>query len=459
MADWLPELGKGGKPVYLAIADAIADDIRSGRLVQDDQLPPQRLLAERLGVDFTTVSRAYAEARRRGLVMGRVGQGTFVQTEILPRPMAEPSVIDMTMNAPPQPDDPPLIARMRREMSSLALQIEPRRLLGYRDYAGSAQDRAAGVSWLRTRLPDLTVERLLVCPGAQGAILALFSMLAKPGESLCVEVLTYPGARAVAAQLGIRLIGLEMDRDGITPDSFRAACLDHQPKALYCTPTLHNPTTLTMPLARRQALVAVAREFSVPIIEDDAYGRLVEDGPPPLAQLAPELTYHVAGLAKCLAPALRIAYLAVPDSRHAARVAAALRATLLMASPISAALAARWITSGTAQAMRDAIRAEAARRQTLARQILPAGCYQASAESLHLWLSLPERWPRPEFVAALRSRGLIVAGSDAFAVGQAPPEALRLCLGTLNGAEETAQALGAVADLMEQSPALASAVI
>ena len=64
---WQPDLANRSKPVYLAIADAIADDVRSGRLAAGHRLPPQRALAVRLEVDLTTVSRAYGEARRRGL--------------------------------------------------------------------------------------------------------------------------------------------------------------------------------------------------------------------------------------------------------------------------------------------------------------------------------------------------------------------------------------------------------
>ena len=460
---WLPEIRKGGKPIYLAIADAIGQDIARGRLSLDDRLPPQRFLADQLGLDLTTVSRAYAEAGRRGLVIGRVGQGTFVcRPTALPPPSEARSpggVMDMTMNAPPLPNDPPLIARMRRDMAEMAMQIDLRTLIGYRDYAGSAHDRKAGLRWLNPRLPDLTPERLLICPGTQGAILALFSLLARPGETVCSEALTYPGAKAAAAQLGLQLIGLPMDGDGIDPDGFRIACQTHAPKALYCNPTQHNPTTLTMPLKRRQALVAIAREFGVPIIEDDAYGMIPLAGPPPLAALAPELTYHVSGLAKCVAPALRIAYLAVPDARHAARVSAVLRATMLMASPISSALATRWINGGTAQDMLRAIRAEAVARQTLATQILPLGSFDAAPDSSHLWLRLPSSWPRAQFVTALHGRNMVVAGSDAFAVTLPPPEALRLCLGTLHDRGECAEALGIIADLLGQSPAVTAAFI
>src|SRR5271168_2537090 len=80
MDDWMPALSLDGRPRYVAIAEAIAADIKSGRLGGDDRLPPQRTLARKLGVDFTTVARGYVEAQKRGLIESRVGQGTFVRS-------------------------------------------------------------------------------------------------------------------------------------------------------------------------------------------------------------------------------------------------------------------------------------------------------------------------------------------------------------------------------------------
>ncbi len=79
MQDWTPNLTTSDKPHYLAIADAIAEDIRSGRLSASDRLPPQRKLARRLDIDFTTVARGYLEAQKRGLIESHVGRGTFVR--------------------------------------------------------------------------------------------------------------------------------------------------------------------------------------------------------------------------------------------------------------------------------------------------------------------------------------------------------------------------------------------
>lgn len=484
--DWTPKIGKTGKALYIAIADAMADDIAGGMLKDGDQLPPQRSLADRLGMDFSTISRAYAEARRRGLVVGRVGQGTFVKAA-RQNGQGEGSsangrraLIDMSMNAPPLPDDPLLIRRLSAGMASAVGALDARMLSAYGDPGGAEPDRAAGRQWLAERMPESDIGTVLVCPGAQGALMAVLSCLARPGHVIAAEALCYPGIRSIAAHLGLELRGLAMDKDGIIPAAFRHQCQTERPQALYCNPTLHNPTGITWSNARRAEIAALAREYGVPIIEDDAYGALPLSGPRPLAHYAPDLTYYIAGLAKCVSPALRIAYLSVPKARQLAPVIAALRGTSLMASPLLTAIATQWIGDGTARMVRDAIRAEAAERMALAVQLLPPGglngypfpgayappfgqpaAPQDPAElpdpvaqgrdgAFHFWLSAPAGWRTGDFAAYLRGAGVLAASGEAFAATSQTPVAdgVRLCLGVPASLAETRQMLGDIAALM-----------
>ena len=85
MVSWQPRLEVGSGPKYLAIAEALLSDIHSGRLKPGDRLPPQRLLAKALGVDLTTVTRAFNEARRQGLIEAKTGRGSFVRRRIVTR--------------------------------------------------------------------------------------------------------------------------------------------------------------------------------------------------------------------------------------------------------------------------------------------------------------------------------------------------------------------------------------
>ncbi len=456
---WARSIKKSDGPVYLAIANAIGEEIAAGRLAAGTRLTAQRALAELLGLDFTTVSRAYTEVQRRGLTDGRVGQGTYVrQARVAPTRAVANEVVDMGMNQPPMFDDADLTARMWSGIAELERSAGQSLLLRYQETAGTSADRAIGAQWLSRRLPAITADNVILCPGAQGALQAVTSVLAAPGDAICAESLTYPGFRSLAAHLRIRLVEVPMDAQGIDPQAFERICRSEKPKALYCVPTLHNPTTITLSLPRRNALIAVARQFGIPIIEDDAYGALPRAPLPPLAALAPELVFHVAGLAKCLSPALRIAYLAVPDGRSAGRVMAALRASALMVSPLTATIASRWIESGTADDVLNAIRGETRARQAIAAELLPAEAVRTNAEGFHLWLSLSEPWTRGEFVERLRSSSVGVVASDAFALGHVP-QAVRLGLGAAATRDELRRGLRIVADILEQSPAMSSMVV
>src|SRR6185369_2734660 len=100
--------------------------------------------------------------------------------------------------------------------------------------------------------------------------------------------------------------------------------------------------------------------------------------------------YHIAGLSKCLSPALRIAYLVLPDARIQARAADAIRAFAGMASPFSAAIVTRWMGEGVADAVLAAIRGETSARQAIAAKLLPAA--KSDPECFHAWLPLPDGW-------------------------------------------------------------------
>jgi DNA-binding transcriptional MocR family regulator len=456
---WTPVVRKSDGPVYLAIADALSSDILSGVLPEGTRLPTQRSLAEALSIDFTTVTRAYAEARRRGLVEGRVGQGTYVRAKpVAVEQSAATGVIDMSMNLPPRFDDAGLVARMWSGIASLESSGGLDLLLRYQEPGGTVADRSAGALWLAPRLSALSPEQVMICPGVQGALLAVVGLLAAPGDTICAESLTYPGFRSLAAHLRIRLVPVEIDEHGVIPESFDSVCRTDKPKALYCTPTLHNPTTATMPLKRREAIVTIARKHRVPIIEDDAYGMLPRETPTPLAALAPELVYYIAGVAKCMSPALRVAYVVPPDVRSTKRLAGAIRSLTSMTSPLTAAVATRWIQNGTADAIVAAIRDETAARQEIASALLPPSAFLASPEGFHLWLPIPPPWTRAEFTTRLRLLGIGVVGSDAFALGPAP-EAVRLGLGAPASREELRRSLQIVADLVDEQPALSSMVV
>ncbi len=464
MKNWHPDLSRSSSPRYIAIADLIELDLRSGILAAGDRLPPQRVLAKRLNIDFTTVARGYVEAQKRGLVDSHVGRGTFVTgrrekergdfvLDAAPDPRRA-AAIDFSMNLPPEPNDPDLVARMREGMSVVAADLVS--LLRYQGFGGSGMDKEAAAAWLGRRGLNPGPERIFVTPGAHPALLAIFGLLAKPGETVLSENITYPGMRSIAAQLRLNLAGLPMDEDGILPDAFAESCERLQPRALYLNPTLQNPLTLTIPQGRRGAIAAVARKYRVPIIEDDAYGFVPLSGPAPMAAIAPDVTWHIGGLAKCIGAGLRLAFVVAPDTRTIWPFVSAMRSSTVMASPLTMALATRWIEDGTADGILHFIRTEAAVRQEMVADILPASRYRSDPISFNIWLPLGNGWTRATFGGHMRNAGIGVVASDAFTVEGAAPEAVRVCLGGPISRDALKGALDFMAHALEGPPEMAA---
>lgn len=445
---WNPAGRIGSGPLYRAIADVIASDIANGQLRSGDRLPTHRALAALLGIDLTTVTRAYGEARVRGLVDTAVGRGTFVRERVVIPPAVRAVELDLSMNIPPRPLGVDLQAMLANTMAAVTRRADLLRLLSYQPAGGALADRAAGAAWLAPVLPNVTAERVLITGGAQAALAALLSALVRPGRVVLSGHYTYPGFRAAAAALGRGLRGVAMDADGIRPDALAATAAMGDVDALYLTPTLHNPTTATLPLERRQAIVDIARHYGISIIEDDAYGRLPENPLPPLAALGPDIVWHVATLAKVLTPGLRLAYVVAPDATRASQGRAALRAVAQMPPPLSVATASAWISDGTAESILRGVRAEAVARQQLAARLLPRALVSAKAEGHHLWLGLPPGWTEADFVAAARRAGAALVPGSAFAVGEAGGCHVRVALGAAPDHVSLSLALENIAELL-----------
>src|SRR5215210_621112 len=212
---WTPRLPADTQPLYAAIADAIADDAESGRLAAGSRLPTHRALATTLGVDVTTVSRAYAEARRRGLVVGHVGRGTYIRgPRVTGEARVTASLIDLTVNLPPEPSET-CDAAMRRSLSDLARSPQIATLLAYAPVGGRTEHREAGVTWCTARGVPAAVDRVVVCGGAQQALTSILSAHCEPGDVVLMEALAYPGFLAAARLLRLRVVGVAMDRDGL----------------------------------------------------------------------------------------------------------------------------------------------------------------------------------------------------------------------------------------------------
>ncbi len=418
------------RPAYLLIADIIADGINSGEFQPRDRLPPLRDLAALLAINYTTATRGYAEARRRGLIDSRPGMGSFIRGKVPSVPLNGGSSYEMTMNSPIEPGEE-LAQAIAAGAINLFTQKNILALLRYQDFGGLADDKAMAKVWLEKQLPPVSIDEILVTPGIHSALVGLLTLLCRHGGSVCVSDLIYPGLKAIASQLNITLQSLPCDEDGPLPRAFEHQCQTGNIRALYVNPTIQNPTTLTLPLRRREALADVALRYSIPVIEDEAYAALATQHIASFSELIPELTWYLTGMSKCFGPGLRTAFVKGPGKRNTQLLAGALRALNVMASPLTNALAAQWIQEGTADRVLQSVRAESTIRQKIAANILKEFSYRATPEGFHLWLLLPRHfnWNPAEMAVQLRDLGVSAVSSAAFCTDNNPPDAIRICLG------------------------------
>jgi DNA-binding transcriptional MocR family regulator len=436
---WVPDIGRSGLPSYLAIVDAIGDAICTGRLRPGDVLPTHRLLADLLGLNVSTVTRAYREAGKRRLVGGEVGRGTYVLGvaseaalfALAHRP--EGGVIDLSLNIPP-------VAMRDLDLGEAFSRLGPgeaARLLHYPSPHDTLVHRREASAWLRRRGVEPDPGCMAICAGAQHAMTTAIGLFPEYHEIAC-EALVYPGLKAAARQLERRLHAMPMDAEGVRPDGLEAACRAGLRLAVV-SPTLHNPTTATMGLERRQRLVAIARKHDAILVEEDVYGLLPEGGPPPLAALAPERVVYLTGLSKTLAPALRIGYLVLPPAL-AGRLREAEPHTTWYVSALTLALATRWFQDGTAWRRLLHQRRELAARFRICQKQL-GHAWRGEEHCPHVWLTAPPGGSA-DFTRRAQAAGVVVVPAAVFAVGRPASDGVRISIGSAASRATLAEGLG-----------------
>jgi DNA-binding transcriptional MocR family regulator len=415
--------GHGAK--YKRLAESMEVGILDGSIESGAKLPPHRNLADRLGVTIGTVSRAYAELERMGLVVARVGDGTFVRQRDMERKRdtgfsnfveERPEQFDMSRNMHIPGLETSLLAQ-----SLMDLAHDPQTLAEltlYTPDAGLPRYRQAGADWLAHGDFQPQAEQVLCVNGGQHGLLCTLMALLRAGDSLVTEQLTYPGLITAARMLGIKLLGASMDEEGIIPASLDELCRHNRITALYCTPTLQNPTTGVMSARRREAIAAICREHNLLIIEDEAHAVLVEDRPLPLSSHAPERTILISSLSKAVAAGLRVGYLHAPATLIG-RISATLRASCWMATPLAMELATSWISNGIAAKLLRQQIAEIGRRKALVQGLLEGLSYRTHPQCPHFWIEVPEPWRASDVEVDLKQKNCLIATAEAFAVGRA----------------------------------------
>ncbi len=441
---WRPKIADSRAPFYLRLADALAADIETGRLDDGARLPSQRELARDLRVTIGTVTRAFAEAKRRGLLACETGRGSYVR-----RPMArtmefdvervhDPAVFDLGPSVPLRVQAMEEAA-LRDALSTMAQRVHS--IAKPRATTFVADDRVSRLIAAHLKRIGLAFsppnDVMLVCQGAQQGIAAVFGTLARPGDVVLTESLTYPGIRRLAEAMRIRLHPVRVDRHGLVPEALDAACRKLSPKLLYCVPTL-NPATATLtPDARRQKIAQVLRRYGTFVLEDDD-DSCVATAVPPLASRMKERACFLLDSTKLMAPGLRLAYLVVP-APLARQLCGAVQTLSWAPAPLQIEIGTLLLEQGHSERLVKARRAAIDERHAIARRELPRSQgfrYALPRGAHHLWLELPPGkvdLRADAVVAAAAAAGVRIVGPDLFCVPPAPPpRAVRVSLSSEN---------------------------
>jgi len=436
---------------YKRIVDHLATRIRSGELAPGTQLPTLRALMAREQVALATALRVYSELEAIGLVVGEAGRGTFVRDSSLPRGMGleqhppRSSAVDLTFNYPALPGQADLL---RDGLRAIAASGDLDALLHSPPQGGRPHERQTAARHLRNREIRVSGEQVLIVNGAQQGLAVSVMALLQPGDILALDALTYPGLKTLAQFHRLDLEALPQ-RDGqMDLDALDALCQRRPVRALYCMPTMHNPLGTVMPQADRLRLAQLARQHDLLIIEDGAYAFLAEPAPKPLQTLAPERTLYISGLSKSVASGLRLGFIAAPLEMIPA-LEQAIRLSTWSTPALTVALGCRWIESGLVDSLEEQKRADARRRQRLARRVLKGCELSAHPSSYYLWLRLAQGLRADNVVSQLERQGVLVTSAEPFATTAHVPQAVRVALGSIS-LEALEQALHKVRDAVSE---------
>lgn len=423
--NWIDSALASSGPIYLRIVNTLERTVNAGDLAPGHRLPSQRALAKQLGIDLTTVTRAFDEARRRGLIEARGPQGSF----IAPPKAAFEQPVDLRMNVPPVPDALALNDALRRGAAAVLARSSAPNLMTYHRSAGSRTDLHAASGWLQPMLGAVEDAHLVVAEGAQFALAAVLISQTREGDAVLCDRLVYPGLLQLACSLRRRLVVVEGDADGMRPDQLERLAALHGARVVYLNPSCNNPTAATLPAARRAELAAVLQRHGLLAIEDDPYWHHDPSRPTPLAVLAPAQVYYISTLSKAISPGLRTAFVRCPGQAQADALARALRSICLMGQPLLMALVSQLLLDGSAQALLAQVLAEAAERTRLATHLLAPSLRVRSA-GLHAWCTVPAPWTDTTFAHAAQLQSLAISPSSAFCPpGEGFAQGFRLALG------------------------------
>ena len=419
------------------IAAAVSRLVTAGRLAGGTRLPTVRDVARELGVSPTTVSEAWQSLMRAGAIQTRGRYGTFVAA--LPRQhlryaqmSAPPLARDLSTGVPDHDLLPDLTDALKR-------MGDGRLTSSYLDAPVLPELEDA----LRARLP-LRPERITVVDGALDALDRLTAAVVRFGDHVLVEDPAFPPMLDLLDATGAEVIGVPLDRDGLSPAGLPELLAEVRPVALYLQPRAHNPTGVSMTRKRAAALSRIlAGHPDVVVIEDDHAGDIASAPAVSLGAFLPSQVVHVSSFSKSHGPDLRLAAVAGPASL----VSAVADRRLLgpgWSSRLLQAVLLDLLADPLAIAAVDAARAEYARRRTcLLEALVRHGVPASAADGINLWLPVEDQ---QYAMVTLAGHGVAVAPGAPFRVAPGGGDHVRVTAGLVrDGFDDLAAILASAA--------------
>lgn len=463
---WLPDLSDTQGPLYIRIADKAEDDIKTGVLAAGTKLPPQRDLAYDLKVTIGTITRAYALLRERGLVTGEVGRGTYIQSGLASdKAEVHRDPVTLTYGGTRTLSPPP--GKLRFDTTA-AIDVGQAEIVGQlmmdiaREQPGeiSSYTRTLAPDWLEAGRRwlsngDWSPNPANIVPqmGVHAGVNAVIAAISGTGDRIVCEHLTYSQIARSASLMGRQITLVDSDEDGILPDDFEHVCAREHPKAAFIMSSGQNPTLSCLPLARRQAIVDIARKYNVWLIEDYIYGGLVDDGIPLLAQLAPDRTFLLNSLSKSVAAGVRGGWVACPE--HMSQRVRVTQKMVCGGLPfLLAELSARLVLSGAANDIKEKVVAEISAREEIMRTMFAGFQFRSHPRLPYFWLKLPEPWLSGTFKQAAFDAGVLIDDEDEFKPARSSKVFHHIRAGFSEGADRAISTAGLITlrSLLDQAP-------
>jgi len=175
--------------------------------------------------------------------------------------------------------------------------------------------REVMAAYLGEREIHVSPEEVLIQSGSQGVLDSICKVLISAGDKIAVEAPTYLGAIQAFKPYEPEFVRMEMDENGLIPESLEEVLKSHDIKFIYTVPTFQNPTGRSISLERRRRIAEIIIKYGALLVEDDPYSNLRYTGTalPAIKTMAPDNVIYITTLSKVLAPGLRIGICVAPE--------------------------------------------------------------------------------------------------------------------------------------------------